>query len=494
MRDAGDTQVKLDRARYLERLSVSRPGYRLLEVQDCGIPIFLVKANVLMLDRKPLGPLEEYVLKVIDHGFVVVKEISGILGVGTDLVRSVLAELQREDLVKQVVLNGFREMRLTPQGSAVLRTHFRDQPAREQLRIGFDRMKWDVTAAAQAHLLRPSEMEAQGRLELKPWKKSRVKPSDLNLESIDREVRALRARAVQPVILAVESIVRTDRLFLPAELAIFESLDGSEPQVAVMIDGRPSMEHDSFIMQHGGLNYLDREIGNPAPPPIISLAEDYGPDLATELANLAPTTEQRNRERAARIVEEVPENSDSGGDPLVVHRAGGSTTTQVEFIDTFEHQPYLRRALTQTNSRLVIISPWISAQVVNQEFLDQLQQLLRREIPVHIGYGLQQRPGDRFVSRADEKAEERLQALSKRFANFTFVNLGNTHSKQLLFDDTHISGSFNWLSFQGSRRKEYRHEESTVVRKKRVVDAKYRDLCNRIEEAMRRQEVRERKS
>jgi hypothetical protein len=443
-----------------------------------------------MLDRKPLGPVEEYILKVIDHGFVVLKEISGILGISIDLVRSVLTELQGEDLVKQVVLNGFREMRLTPQGAAVLRSHFRDQPAREQLRIGFDRLRWDVTAAAQTHLLRPSEMDAQGRLELKPWKKTRIKPSDLSVDSIDREVRALRARAVQPVILAVESIVRTDRLFLPAELAIFESLEGSDPQVAVMIDGRASPDHESFIMQHGGLNYLDREVGKPAPAPIVALEEDYGPDLATELVNLAPTPEQRDRERLARIIEEDSGDSNANWEPPVVHKVEAVSTTQVEFIDTFEHQPYFQRALTQTSNRLVIVSPWISAQVVNKEFLDQLRQLLRRGVRIHIGYGLQQRPGDRFVSKADERAEELLRAMSRQFQNLTFVNLGNTHSKQLLFDDTHISGSFNWLSFQGNRRKEYRHEESTVVRKKRVVDAKYRDLCLRIEEAERRQKAR----
>ncbi len=47
--------MRFDRKSFLERLSVSRPGYRLLEVIECGIPVFLVKTTVLIIDRKPLG-------------------------------------------------------------------------------------------------------------------------------------------------------------------------------------------------------------------------------------------------------------------------------------------------------------------------------------------------------------------------------------------------------------------------------------------------------
>ncbi len=481
--------MKFDRKAFLERLSVSRPGYRLLDVIECGIPMFLVKATVLVVERKPLGPLEEYVLKSISQGFAVVPEIAGILGVSTDLVTSILVELQKEDLVKQVVVHGHREMSLTMHGSAVLDSHYREAPSRQQIRIGFDRLRWDVTAAAQGHLLKPIELQEQGRLELRPKTKQRVRDSDLSLESIDREVQALGSKGVKPLLLAVASIDRTNRMFLPAELAIFESLDGGESQFAVIIDGRPSEAHETALMQLGGLGFLDIEIGDPAPPPISSLKQDYSERNFEIIVADAPSSEVREQERLARIAaafesqeSELPENVKP-----MIHNTTGVNTSQVEFIDTFEHQLYLTRALTETKERLVIFSPWISAQVVNKGFLEQLRQLLQRGVRVHIGYGLNQRPGDRKTSFEDEKAEEHLKKMAERFSNFTFVRLGNTHSKQLLFDETHISGSFNWLSFQGSRHKQYRHEESTVIRKKRIVDAKYIDLCGRIEGAARSQ-------
>ncbi len=481
--------MRFDRESFLERLSVSRPGYRLLEVVECGIPVFLLRATVLIIDRKPLGPLEEFVMKAISEGFTSVNEISGILGVSSELVTSMLVDLQKEDLVKQVVVNGYREMSLTTHGSAVLESFYRESPSREQVRIGFDRLLWNITATAQGNLLKPIELEEQGRLELKPKKKQKVRDSDLALDSIDREVQGLRSKSAKPLLLAVASIDRRSRMFLPAELAIFESLDGGDPQLAVIIDGRPSEEHETALLQLGGLGFLDIGVGKPAPPPMSKLKEDYSEQVAQVLVAEAPSREQREQERLARIAATFEAQESMGPEVIspVTDTTTGLRTSQVEFIDTYEHQPYLRRALTETKERLVIFSPWISAQVVNKGFLEQLRQLLQRGVRVHIGYGLNQRPGDRKVSFEDEKAEEKLKKMADRFSNFTLANLGNTHSKQLLFDDVHISGSFNWLSFQGSRFKEYRHEESTVIRKSRIVDAKYIDLCARIEGVIKSQ-------
>lgn len=353
---------------------------------------------------------------------------------------------------------------------------------REQVHIGFDRLLWDVTSDAQSQLLKPSEMAEQGRLELKPVRKQRVQALELDLNSIDREARSLRGRSLKALLLAVASIVRTNRMFLPIEIAIFESIDQAEAQLAVLIDGRESQSHEAAIAQLGGLAFLELGIAGPGPEAVSVLSEDYGPDIAASLAAEAVSPAVRDEIRRTGITAEFVGDGrvDHPSNLAVVGKSSGITTSQVEFIDTFEHQPYLRRALRESKERLVIISPWISAQVVTKEFLEDLRQLLRRGVRVHIGYGLAQRPGDRKVSLADEKAEESLRNLSDRFGNFVFVNLGNTHSKQLLFDDVHISGSFNWLSFQGSRNKEYRHEESTVIRKKSIVDQKYLDLCARI--------------
>lgn len=463
----------------LDRLSISRPGYRLLELVDAALPMFLIRADILMVERRPIGPLQEFALKSIDHGFVTPAEIGGVLGLESDLVMQILSGLMREDLVMQRLQGGARVVHLTQRGAALLETRLREAPSRGQFRIGFDRILWEVTAEAQSHLLRPKEVEESGRWQLRPKLKRRPKVNEFRLDAIESEVRSLRSRADKPTVLAVERIARADNFFLPVDVAVFESLDGGPPQLSVLVDGRPSPAHESAIERLGGIEFVGGKVVSGESDPNRALVTDYGTDAALELAAVAPPANERDTARRDRVAVGIT----SVGDTLGASAAEtpSRTTTAVQFIDTFEHREYLRQALQETQERLVIISPWIAASVVTQGFLEQLGQLVRRGVRVHIGYGLDQRPGERLVSDADMRAEGALRRMADRHDNFTLVRLGNTHSKQLLFDDVHISGSYNWLSFQGNQRREYRHEESTVVRIKAKVDMKYVDLCSRLE-------------
>jgi len=314
-----------------------------------------------------------------------------------------------------------------------------------------------------------------GLKELRPRFKRRVRIDDLSIDDIEREVRALRGRGAKLTVLAVKNIVRAETFFLEADVAIFEPADGGQPQLAVLIDRRPSEVHESSLETLGGLGYMEAELAEPAPDPKQLLTRDHGSEIAGQLAAQATTPEEREQRRIARVEALGDEDLLTRDEDFSPPVAPDPIPT-VEFIDTFEHREYLQRALRSTSRRFVIISPWITASVVDTGFLESLGQLLRKGIRVHIGYGLEERPDDRPMSKADKKAEEALQTLSRRYNNFTLVKLGNTHSKHLLFDDTHVCGSFNWLSFVGDRRRTYRHEESTVVRRQDLVEMKYRDL------------------
>jgi hypothetical protein len=57
---------------------------------------------------------------------------------------------------------------------------------------------------------------------------------------------------------------------------------------------------------------------------------------------------------------------------------------------TRDHSPLLEEALNQSRERLMIISPWIKADVVDKDFLEKLEALLKRNVAVFIGYGNQQ--------------------------------------------------------------------------------------------------------
>jgi predicted phosphohydrolase len=46
----------------------------------------------------------------------------------------------------------------------------------------------------------------------------------------------------------------------------------------------------------------------------------------------------------------------------------------------------------------------------------------------------------------------------------------------LIFDDTWINSSFDWLSFRGGPERIYRREEGTLIRATDVVNEKYSEV------------------
>ncbi len=467
----------------LAEFRVSRPGYKLVDLKDAVLPYYMLTAEVFLIERRPLGPLEEFVLKAIDSDFSTVKEISGILGLEESLIVETIVSLVRADCVHQVqVGEKYQELRLTAHGARTLETELREAPAKEEVKLYFNRLRWIVEPASHLELLRPKEVAEQGIWEIKGLKQKKPTVQDLNLDDLQTAVRKSRKNSRAISVLVVNQILRTERFFLPVQIGVFKSIEGEESQITILVDGRVSEGDESALESLGGLNHIGAQVLEPELLPKEALEADYGVLQARELLEQAPLRLERDTQSNQVIVDKISDSVEPELilNPIPVIAKPAVTTSAIQFIDTFEHREYLNLALTKTTKRLVIMSPWIAASVVNQGFLEQLSQLLRRNVQVHIGYGLEQRPGERFTSKADIAAEESLRKMSNRYDNFVFTKLGNTHSKQLLFDDTHISGSFNWLSFQGAKHKQYRHEESTVVRIKSKVDAKYLDLCKRI--------------
>jgi hypothetical protein len=60
----------------------------------------------------------------------------------------------------------------------------------------------------------------------------------------------------------------------------------------------------------------------------------------------------------------------------------------VRYLKVFDHPPLLEEALTQATERLMIISPWIGACVVDAMFLKKITRLCATGVKVYIGYGI----------------------------------------------------------------------------------------------------------
>ena len=125
--------------------------------------------------------------------------------------------------------------------------------------------------------------------------------------------------------------------------------------------------------------------------------------------------------------------------------------TPVKAIETFEHPGYLQDALNKSGRRLIIVSPWLRAAVIDRAFMSKLENLLDGGVEVHIGWGISS--SEQEEPNADRSVLRRLEELGTRFRSLNVCRLGNTHSKVLISDDRYvIVTSFNWLSFRGDLR------------------------------------------
>ena len=52
----------------LEQTAHARPGYDLVSFKEAGVPVYVLKLRILVLERKALSPIEEAVLKAVRAG------------------------------------------------------------------------------------------------------------------------------------------------------------------------------------------------------------------------------------------------------------------------------------------------------------------------------------------------------------------------------------------------------------------------------------------
>ena len=138
-------------------------------------------------------------------------------------------------------------------------------------------------------------------------------------------------------------------------------------------------------------------------------------------------------------------------------------------LQTLDHRQALQEAITTAQKELIIISPWLRTDAVDQELMGWLYDALDKSkgLRITIGYGID---GDAkkqrdWTVKNQKEALARLHNLSSRSRNrLRIVEIGNTHEKIVICDDRFaIITSFNWLSFNPRPGKGVRRETGTRI-------------------------------
>ncbi len=428
-----------------------RPGYRVVDFQEVGLPIYRLVSIVLTLQPKAYSPIEEFVLRSVEAGLDRVPDVAGFLGVNEQIVEGTATSLIKDD---DIVVDPEGRIFLTPKSQRVLLGEQLIRPREQSLVFYFDGLTRQPTRVDDVRLLEPRHLKDRAMREIRPFPAKRPAPEEISGEHLQRVLRTpAQAHAKEPVtqILQVKSISKAYMNFIPAVALIYRSDSGRDVQVGFVIDGRLSKEHENHFAAADGPSRMGitASIAMPA-----EIKDDSGLRLPIGPSSDGYALAEKQRRKAIsqfkkRVTTEMP---------VEAQTSALSTAASVEMVPVYEHPPLLREALETANKRLIIISPWITDAVVDADFLRRLKALLEKGVGVHIGYGL----GEDKPNQV--RALQELHKLAAGRTNLSIVRLGDTHAKILIKDsDWLVTTSFNWLSFKGDPNRTFREEWGTKV-------------------------------
>jgi hypothetical protein len=495
----------------------NRLGFDLVSCQEVGLPVYKITVDVLTQIRKPIPPIEEFVLKTIDAGLSSEEEIAGFLGLELSTTREAMVNLRMSEDIDLIAPDAsqLQIWKLTKKGEVTLRQAKIIVPEERTFEINFDGLlrspRW--YGQFEKSLLKPKNLRDEGIVEIEPSPKRPPELSDLKIKDIDEIIKKndkSRERnsknSHKQDLLALKAIERRQRFFQPSTALVYKAKDSEEIQIAFVVDAILSNEHEAAFARSNGAKKIRNQILNALQKnEPIKLAEDLlGQDFVA--ANLkdpdsitAKVTEAKaeieaqievtqgkldqtdNEDEKNELIQQL-EQKEQHILQLQAQMETMLASVPMRWLEMYEHRPLLEQALKDTEKRLMIISPWIRANSVNRWFLQQFENLLKRGVQVFIGYGLGEKDENRY--QKDVEAEKALQKLANQYSkSFILTRLGDTHAKILISDTRFaVTTSFNWLSFKGERDRTFRDERGTLVSDSQKIDELFDNLLRRLTE------------
>ncbi len=464
-----------------------RPGFELVSYRQVALPVFRLALRVLLLETKHVPPISEFIMKSIDAGLGNRVDIAGLLGLEQEIVDAgIVSLIATDEVLNAADALGNQSLMLSPKGRQTLRELQTTVPSETTIHITVDGLTRTIVKEDR-YYLKPKELQQNELIEIAPHPRHKPTIDELNVDELRSYLKTVQVNrpvlnAVNqgkfqaPTLIAVLGVERAERFFRDDVLAlIYRGKHNPEIQIGFAISEQLSPEHEQAFRQSKqgeklGLEQEDFAFGQVLRPEVVALAEEQRLEsidsLATDVERVKAEVEQltqklnsttslserKSLEQQLQFKAEMRQRLEASLQDIPVRN-----------LQVYDHPEYLKDALERSNERIMIISPWITASVVDRQFVDQLRKALARGASVYIGYGIGGKDEKPQTPR-DTEALKSLVKLAEAEERFHLVRLGDTHAKILLSDQRYvITGSFNWLSFKGERKLRFRDERSVYV-------------------------------
>ena len=459
------------------RKNYSNPEAIVLDYKPVGYPFYVLRLDLTYLANRELQLLEEFVLKCITNGLVKPKEISSFLGMENYQIEKILSELISRDLVKKE-----ENLELTKVGLDALEQQTVLAPISETQTFYLDALNGKLTnsfslkifdskihqnSAINKIIKKPRKGHMEDLVDYYPDIEKLLQNSDPNNPNL---IELVQVNNIENVYSQWHELLLVLYKSNPGDREIeYEIFSRGSIQVKyrntieeLYAEGKKILEP---IFQQMEQDQLAENVGNVGNDVIFSIKDD---DVQT-VEKL--TTKLNSLDDPDNFIETKNNSLKQEKQKLQKELKQVQNQTRIsEVIHTYQIRESLLKALTKAKNRLMIISPWIKSNVVDQEFLSTLETALKRKVKVHIIYGIK---GSN--SQNDDKSIKQLENLKANYKNLEFDKTKNTHRKQIICDDKFaIVTSFNFLSFRADPNLTYRDELGVILRDKQTIE----DLFN----------------
>lgn len=473
-----------------------RAGYRLADIAEMGIPVYSLNVQVLTLAHKRLPPIEEFLLRCLSLKISTVEEISQYLGLTREVLKPAFANLAQTENIALTAHLGLQSWSLTKKGQTTLQAAEIVAPEERTFSIHFDAVLRKPKLYKFQKLMKYRELKEDGLIEIEVFPPRQPQLAELSPGDIERVLKTIPGLTDQRRdVLAVRSVENVKKGFIRGVGLFFKGATDDDSQIAFVIDGILSTPHElAFAGTEGFKRLVGRIASDPAEVAEISDARkslSVGASQQDEAHKLDTSTTRAEvqlaeQSEALRVADDENEKAvlierlKQAEDELAKLRAE-ARKIPIKDIYVKDHPPLLQNALSTAERRLLIISPWIRAKVVNADFLKKLESLLRKSVSVFIGYGTSaEKDKTENLFASDRLTIEKMRSLAQKYPTFNFTRLGNTHAKVLIKDSEFMAvTSFNWLSFQGDPDKTFRDEQGTLIQHPEHVENKFNELVQR---------------
>lgn len=448
------------------------PEAIVIDCQPVGYPFYVLNLDLTYLANRDLQLLEEFVMKSIKNGLNQLGEMSGFLGIETHLIEKVLSDLISKNLIKKDA-----NFQLTQEGLDALqqqtvlalesdsKTFYMDA-LNGKLIDFFSPIKFDYKKHKNCSIAKIIKKPRKGHIEdiidyYEDIEKSLQKP-----KSNQPNIELVQVNKIEKVYVDWHEILLVLYRRNPADLEIEYEIFSRD---SIQTDYRETIER----LYAEGKKILDPifqdmkqdDIVNESFREIVSSINDEDvqkvEQISAKISSLKSTlsdSDPRLKTKSNSVQEEQQKL-----EKQLQHIQEKTRISEV--IHTYEIREYLFKALQEAKKRVMIVSPWIKSNVVNQEFISALEDTLKRKVQVYIIYGMK---GSSLQN--DKSSILALERLSNNYQYLIFQKTQNSHRKQIVCDDKFaIVTSFNFLSFRADPNLTYRDELGVILRDKQII-------------------------